>query len=108
MKRGRKGRRIAPQTAPKLRTNMVQDSAGNRTDGVVPSQLIPVISVVSGSKDGGQQKERKHNEGDYCQAEFEADLGWGFPVPLVPKRVLIFRDISVRYIALDADHDYTV
>lgn len=108
MKRGRKGRRIAPQTAPKLRTNMVQDSTGNRTDGVVPSQLIPVISVVSGSKDGGQQKERKHNEGDDCQAKFEADLGWGFPVPLVPKRVLIFRDISVRYIALDADHYYTV
>lgn len=108
MKRRRKGRRIAPQTTPKLRTNMVQDSAGNRADGVVPSQLIPVISIVSGSKDGGQQKERKHNEGNDGQAEFEADLGRGFTVPLVPERVLIVRDISVRDVALDADHDHTV
>lgn len=75
---------------------------------MVSSQLIPVISIVSGSKDGGQQKERKHDEGNDCQTEFEADLGRGVTVPLVPNRVLVVRDISVRYVALEADHEHTV
>lgn len=75
---------------------------------MVSSELISIVPVIPSSKDGGQQKEGKHNDGENRETEFQAELGRGLSTPLGPERVLIIRYVPVGDITLDTDHYHTV